>query len=251
MRGMDQNLLLSFSDVEHEHWWFVTRRRIVMQAIGDDVSPGANILEVGCGTGSLLLGLRERFPAAHLSGVEPCEAAVGVARDRGCTVAEGTLEEVASHHDQSVDLLVALDVLEHCQDDALALAGARGAMRPGARMVLTVPALPSLWSPHDEANQHYRRYTARTLRRAIDESGLELERLTYFNTLLLPLAYVTRLLARISRSSSLSGVEMPHPLVNATLTALFSLEVGLLRHLDLPLGMSLLAVVRKPGEAGV
>jgi len=246
MPDMDEALLLGFSEIEHVHWWFVTRRHIVEQAIGTDITDGSRILEVGCGTGDFLRRLRELFPHAIVNGVEPSDAAVQLARRRGCSVACGTLEAVPSSGSYPADLLVALDVLEHCEDDGAALQSAVSAMSVGGRLVLTVPALPSLWSPHDDLNRHYRRYTAPRLARALAAAGLEIERLTYFNTLLLPAAYLTRLASRLTHSRTLSGVELPSRWVNTGLTALFSLEVGILRHIDLPVGMSLLAVARKP-----
>ena len=248
MLGVDEALLLSFSEIEDAHWWFVVRRKIVEEAIGADI-PGASIvLEVGCGTGYFLNRLSQRFPDAVVTGIEPSEAAAKIARERGCSVARGTLQTCHFDADAPADLLVALDVLEHCEDDRAALRSAASAMAPGARIVLTVPALPSLWSPHDQANRHYRRYSARQLAGALESAGLQIDRMTYFNLLLLPVGYVARTIQRLTRNSALSGVEMPGPWVNAALAAVFALEVQLLRYLDLPLGMALLAVARRPAE---
>jgi len=246
MAAMDESLLLSFAQVEHSHWWFLTRRRIVDEAIGTDIPPCARILEVGCGTGSFLQHLARRFPDATITGIEPSKTAAKTARSCGGTVTCGTFETIPSSLDESVDLLVTLDVIEHCQDDSEALRNAMSVMSPGARLVLTVPAMPSLWSPHDEANHHLRRYTAGDPAGALHSAGFLVERLTHFNTLLLPLGYVTRTISRLTGSHALSGTGMPHRWVNAALTALFSLEVHMLRRFDLPLGMSLLAVAHKP-----
>ncbi|MDZ4166929.1 MAG: methyltransferase domain-containing protein [Coriobacteriia bacterium] len=243
---MDQTLLLSFSEIENAHWWFSVRRKIVEQAIPSDIPETTRVLEVGCGTVYFLKRLTERFPHATVTGVEPSEAAVLVARERGCSVSCGTLEAIPSDMNAPADLLVALDVLEHCEDDGAALRGAAAAMAPGARLVMTVPALPSLWSTHDEANHHYRRYTARQLTEVLESAGFQISRVTYFNLLLLPVGYATRLIERLTRTRALTGVEMPARWLNTLLARVFSLEVPLLRRMDLPLGMSLLAVARKP-----
>lgn len=244
---MDQALLLSFAELEEHHWWFVVRRRIVEDAIASSFTAhDASVLEVGCGTGGFARKLASQHPGWGVRGVEPSEQAARVAVDRGCCVDLGTFQSLPAN-DGSVDLLIALDVLEHCENDADAVAQAARVMKPGASFVLTVPALPSLWSSHDEDNRHYRRYTRETLAAAFGGSGLELERMTYFNSLLLPAGYLSRWVSRATGSKKALGVEMPSATVNNVMRTVFSAEASLLRHMDLPAGMSLLAVWHKPG----
>ena len=242
---MDESLLLGFADSEETHWWFVVRRRIVEAAIAAAGLPAdARVLEVGCGTGGFARHIATAHPGWRVTGIEPSGAAVAVATSRGCDVNEGTFESLAAV-DGSVDLLVALDVLEHCEDD---LAAAREAVRvlaPGGVFVMTVPALPSLWSQHDVDNAHFRRYTRPRLRELLGRAGLEVERSTYFNSLLLPAAYVSRWVARVTGSRKALGVDTPATPVNETMKAVFSIEVALLKRSDLPVGMSLLAVAKK------
>lgn len=246
---MDQSLLLSFKDIEERHWWFSVRRKVVLDCIRDACgAPAPRVLEVGCGSGGLLVALREALPEARsLSGVEPSEAAVSDARARGCDVCAGTFEHLPAA-DAGVDLLIALDVLEHCPDDVAAAREAARVLAPGGVFVVTVPALMALWGPHDERNAHHRRYTARSLASALSSAGLGLERVTYFNTLLLPLGYATRVFARLTGSTAATGVDIPPAGANALLKAVFSLERPWLRRFGLPIGMSLLAVARAPGS---
>lgn len=244
---MDQSLLLSFADIEEHHWWFVVRRRIVEAAIeAAHVPDSARVLEVGCGTGGLIAHLSGKHPGWRVSGVEPSEAATKVAAQRGCDVCVGTFEALAEP-DSSVDLLFALDVLEHCQDDSVAAREAARVLAPDGVFVLTVPALPSLWSQHDVDNAHFRRYTRSRLLEPLAVAGLMIERITYFNSLLLPAAYASRWIARATGSRKALGVGMPPRLVNEAMKAVFSLETALLRVTDLPVGMSLLAVARRRG----
>ena len=241
---VDETLLLSFAEIERTHWWFVVRRRIVEDAIDSLRLPETSgMLEVGCGTGGMLDSLTATFPSANVRGVEPSSAAADVAVSRGCHVHLGTFDTLPAEN-ESIDLLIALDVLEHCEDDVAAAREAARVLASHGRFVLTVPALQSLWSPHDEDNHHYRRYSAATLRNALEAAGLEVERLTYFNSLLLPVAYVTRWIGRATGSNKTAGVSLPPKLVNHILKSVFALEVAALRHVDLPIGMSLLAVVR-------
>jgi SAM-dependent methyltransferase len=149
--------------------------------------------------------------------------------------------------DGGVDLLVGLDVLEHCEDDAASVREAARVLAPGGVFVLTVPALPSLWSQHDVDNAHFRRYTRSTLLEPLRAADFEIERVTYFNSLLLPAAYASRWVARATGSRKALGVDMPSKAVNETMKAVFSLEAALLRTVDLPVGMSLLTVARRKG----
>lgn len=244
---MDQSLLLSFADIEERHWWFVVRRRIVEDAISAvRVPDAARVLEVGCGTGGFTRRLATEHPGWRISGVEPSDVAAGVAGERGCDVCVGTFETLAEP-DGGTDLLIALDVLEHCEDDTVSAREAARVLAPGGAFVLTVPALPSLWSQHDVDNAHYRRYTRDRLAQPLEAAGLEVERITYFNSLLLPAAYASRWVARATESKKALGVEMPSRPVNETMKAVFSIETALLHRVDLPVGMSLLAVARKRG----
>lgn len=242
---MDPRMLERIGEVDRTHWWFVVRRRIVLDAIARCTGEPDRVLEVGCGPEGVLGDLGRLFPDAEVSGVEPSETAAAIARSRGLTVTDGSFERLPAE-DGSVGLAVALDVLEHCADDRAALAEAARVLRPGAPLVLAVPALPALWSAHDEVNEHRRRYTRSSLAAAIEGAGLRVERLTYFNTLLLPVGWIHRRLTRAEAAHD-DAVRVPARPLNAALRAVFGLERPWLRRFDLPIGMSLLAVARRPG----
>ena len=150
------------------------------------------------------------------------------------------------------DLVLMLDVLEHIEDDRQALASAYSTLKPGGHLLVTVPALPWLWSRHDEANAHYRRYLPRTLREVLLDAGFQVDTLRYafFWT-------VGPLLARrwlIPAASTHEGtadyaVSIPSRPVNWALTALSRIDHTLGRTIRWPLGTSLLAVARRPVEA--
>jgi SAM-dependent methyltransferase len=243
---MDEALLLRFEELEEEHWWFVIRRRLVLEwAARYAPDPLARLLEVGCGTGGNLKALGKHFNTAELRGVEPVPSAVAVSRSRGCEVTLGGFEHLPAE-DSSIDMLITLDVIEHLEDDLAGLKEVRRVLRPGGRLLLTVPALPFLWSPHDEANAHLRRYTRKTLVEVVERAGLAIERVSYFNALLMPLGVMVRAMASLLRFTRTPGVDLPPRPVNALMRAIFGLEVPLLRHLDLPVGMSLALVATRP-----
>ena len=245
---MDEQLLLSFDSLEDTHWWFVVRRRIVLDAAAPTVSrPWRRILEVGCGTGGTMRALRVCFPDAAVKGIEPAEAAARLAAGKGCDVESGTFEDLPVEA-SSVDLVLALDVLEHLADDGPGLAEAFRVLRPGGRLIVTVPALPSQWSVHDELNAHFRRYTRKGLVAVARRAGFRVDRATYFNSLLLPLAGLERTAVRVLRLPRSPAVALPPRPINAVLRAVFGLERPILARTDLPIGLSLLLVASRPAR---
>lgn len=247
---MDQDLLLSFDRLEEAHWWFTVRRRIILELAEKWApQPTGSILEVGCGTGGTLRELHALFPDASARGVEPSAEAAAAARRKGSIVTVGSFDRLPVEAG-SVDLLLALDVLEHVDDDLAALAEASRALRPGGRLIVTVPALPSLWGIHDELNEHRCRYVRAQLRTALEAAGFTVERLTYFNCYLLPVGYAERWTARALRLKSSPGVSLPPAPANAALRGIFGAEANMLRTHDMPAGMSLLAVATRPERSG-
>lgn len=239
---MDRAIYDRMAEIDAEHWWFAARRRIVSALIRDQVplSPHAEILEVGAGTGSNLTMLQGM---GHVDAIEPDAKARALASRRaGIHVEGGMLPDRVHLEDRHYDLILLLDVLEHIGDDHGSLRVLRGKLAPGGRMVLTVPASPWMWSAHDVAHHHKRRYTARTLRAAFDAGGLSVRHMSHFNTLLYPLIAAARIAGRLRHREG-SDEAMPSPLVNAVLERVFAAERHWVTRGTLPFGVSLLAVV--------
>ena len=149
---------------------------------------------------------------------------------------------------ESVDVITALDLLEHIPDDAAAVAEMARVLRPGGILLVMVPALPFLWSEHDEALDHLRRYRARQLREILEGAGLKVERLSPLITLLLAPIGALRLLQRILRRKNAhpeTAFIVPPALVNVLLTWLLWLESRWAVRWNLPVGVSLMGVARK------
>ena len=147
--------------------------------------------------------------------------------------------------DGRYDVVLALDVIEHVEKDVESLASLGERLSPGGRLIVTVPAHPWMWSSHDEKHHHFRRYTAKRLSAALRQAGLKPVRVTYFNMFLFPVAAAVRLLRNLTGGRSDSDDRMPPPRVNALLKAIFSAERALVTRLDLPVGVSLLAVAER------
>lgn len=241
---MDRGVFDRMAEQDESHWWYTARRAILADAIERIVRPPADarILEVGCGTGHNLamLGRFGRVDALELD--EP--ARERAAERLGRAVGDAPLPTLPGVERDAYDLVALLDVLEHVDDDAGALDGVRECLKPGAALLLTVPANPWMWTVHDEHHHHHRRYTAAALDAVIRFAGLRVETLTHFNTLLFPPIAAARALGRL-RGQESSDDRMPGARVNGVLERVFGWERHLVGRVPLPVGVSLLAVARR------
>jgi SAM-dependent methyltransferase len=240
---------------EDRHFWFRSRNKVlaaVVCGLVKGLPPGYRVLEVGCGTGNVLRVLEAVCAGAEVTGMDLHEEGLAYARRRvRCRVVAGDVN--ASSFPEPFDLIGLFDVLEHLPDDSRILRTLYAALRPGGRLLLTVPAHQSLWSYADEYGGHYRRYSSGQLRAALEGAGFRVEHQTQFMLLLYPFLKLARL--RNGRQAARSPQEKqeqtlrelePPGLLNALLYGLLRWEawwVG--RGGRLPLGTSLLAVARK------
>lgn len=244
---MDKDFYLQYASVEDKHWWFVGRRQIIDSFIRQLHLPkNAEILEVGCGTGGNLVML-----SAHgrVDAMEINEIACELANQRQVTkVKNGSLPDDIPFKGK-YDLIVILDVLEHLDNDLAALKALYAKLKPGAWLLITVPAYQFLWSQHDEINHHKRRYVLKNLQQVVHKADYELHYKSYFNTLLFPLIALLRFLSKflpINTDSQRQGdLRIPSQSINRFLTLLFASEGFLLRCMGLPFGVSILLVARK------
>jgi SAM-dependent methyltransferase len=244
---MDQRLMKVLLDVDEHHWWYRGRRRIVRAELDGLVLPGdARILDAGCGSGRML---QELASYGQVSGIELDEdaAALAAQRDWG-EVQVGRLEELP-WEDGTFDLITSLDVVEHTPDDREALAELRRVSKPGGWLLVTVPAYQTLWSLHDVANHHFRRYNRASLTAPARNAGWQVERMTFFNSLPLAPAAVVRLAQRRKelQDGYKPNVELGPPWLNSVFDMPMRAEARWLRRgRSLPAGLSLLARLRNP-----
>ena len=241
---MDRAAYAGMNAVESRHWWFVARRAIIdtliRRALG--AQRGRTILEAGCGTGGNLAMLSQH---GKLSAFEyDAQARTIAAEKKICPVDAGALPDAVPATDTPFAIVAMMDVLEHIDDDRASLHTLGNMLAADGRLLITVPALPLLWSSHDELHHHKRRYTRASLRKALSDAGLQVESLGYFNCLLFPLALAQRLVAKLSRHADPVDA-LPSPPVNAVLRAIFAAERFLIARVPMPIGLSLYAVARK------
>ena len=191
---MEQQAYRQQFELEDGHWWFAGRRAVIWAlARRGGVTTGARVLDAGCGTGRNLLEFAALGP---VTGVDAAPEAVDFCRRRGVgDVALGRLEQL-DLPDGAFDLVLATDVLEHLRDDRAAMRELRRVAAPNARLLVTVPAYRWLWSQHDVAHHHFRRYTLAQLRERLVACGWHPLTWSYFNSLLLPPIAAVRVLGR-------------------------------------------------------
>ena len=230
------------------HWWYRGRRRIVRGALDElGLPPAARLLDAGCAAGHMLDLLAEFGTAI---GVDSDAASVAVAIECGRDAYTAALPELP-FPDGSFDASVCLDVLEHIEDDVAALTELARVTKPDGALLITVPAYQSLWSNHDVVNDHMRRYRAGTLKPVALRAGWRVERMTYFNSLLLPPAALVRLTERWRprepAKEHSSDLERTPAVLNGLLELPMRIEAAILAggKRRLPAGLSLLAVLRR------
>lgn len=235
--------------VDERHWWYRGRRRVIRAELDKLPLPAdARVLDAGCGSGRTL---QELADYGEVSGIELNSDAAELARSRGLgEVRIGALEHLP-WEDETFDLVTCLDVVEHVPDDVAALVELLRVTRRGGWLLITVPAHQALWSRHDEANHHYRRYSRASLRGAALAAGWKVTRITAFNSLLLAPAAAVRITQRHrgSRNGHSNALEIPPAPLNEALERPLTLEARWLAagH-TFPLGLSLLTLLRRPPD---
>jgi SAM-dependent methyltransferase len=270
-------------DVEDAHWWFVGRRAIVFalieQALGTHASlraasvsdetkatatiqnsfhglpkqhagsgayqataSGRQILDIGCGTGATMDHLK-RF--GTVQGIDLFDLPLRFSRQRGhqrVLCASATELPFAT---ASFDLVTALDVIEHLDDDVGGLHEIRRVLKPGAPAVIFVPAFQALWGPNDVQSGHKRRYRLPQLQTAVEAAGLKLEKISYANLAMFAPIWLGRRLLTLLGKEEQAENRINHPFINGVIAKLFASEAGWLRQHSLPFGVSLVCVMRK------
>lgn len=239
--------------VETQHFWFRGTRRVIMGALEDMMGPrlaGARVLDIGCGTGFTLTQLPK---GAQGVGLDFSATALELAARRatGASLVRGSAYELP-FEDSSFDAVMALDVLEHLEDDALAAREMRRVLKPDGVAIVTVPAFRELWSAHDVALDHMRRYRLSEIVQVLRDAGFRIEHSSYYNFFLFPVVTAARLVDRLKTalggSAHASGggtdLQVPPAFVNETLTAILGSERHLATRVRLPVGVSCLVMAR-------
>jgi len=244
--GFDATLFARLAAAEPRSFWFLNRNRVIEWALARAFPRATSLLEVGCGTGFVLAGLRAARPDLRLVGTELFEEGLSFARRRlGEQVVLHQADARTLPYDGEFDVVGAFDVLEHIAQDREALAGLARAAKPGGGVLLTVPQHPWLWSAQDDFAHHQRRYTRRGLLGLMRGVGLEPLLVTSFVSLPLPAMAVTRRRRAGDGDHDVIDDLVPAAPVDRALRGVLALERGMLRAgVRFPAGGSLLVAGR-------
>lgn len=238
---------------EDTYWWFVARRRLIVSLLDAFYSrnAGLQILDIGCGTGAMLDQLA---PFGQVTGADFAPEALEFCRTRGDAYAL-TRADVRRlpFADQSFDVVTAMDIIEHIDNDKAAASEIFRVLKPGGRLFATVPAFAALWSEHDEALHHHRRYTAPHFKDLCQRVGFHVSKLSYTVTSLFPPIWLYRQVSNLlpkrraggEKKANLVNVSGP---INTALLALSEWETRLVHKLNLPFGVSVVCVAEKPAS---
>lgn len=264
--------------LETEYWWFAGRRAIIEQLLnatinsahpsstkqgGDGNAEGEakalHILDIGCGTGANLGLLRSVVGVGGtVTAMDFSPLALRFAADHVAAPGVLLLQGDALHlpfDDDQFDIVTMLDVLEHLRDDAGALTEVFRVLRPGGQLVFSVPAYQHLWSAHDTALHHFRRYEYHALQRLLRRSRFRVARLSFAMGLMPPIAWLWRKLIlpwqprrpREAKRHSEGAVLPPvTPVFNALLINYLKWEGRLIMRRRLKFGTSLVGTAAKP-----
>lgn len=223
------------TDVEERHWWFREKRNILARELRR-LGPPGRALDIGAaggGNSRVLLELGWQTVAGDLS-----ETAVAIARGWGLDAVHADVRDLP-WDSGTFDLVTAFEILEHIDEDHVAAAEIFRVLRPGGTALITVPADMRLWSAHDEAVDHVRRYSRPGLTRVAEDAGLVIDELWSWNVLLRPIVALRR------RRSTGSDIDDPPPApINAFLGGILVAERYLpVKSLD---GVSLILRAHRP-----
>lgn len=243
---MEKKLFKEIDDIELSHWWFKGRRKIISGILANFVRRRVDFaLDIGFGTGLNANLLKDNANNVH--GLDPAAEAILFSKKRspGMTVFRGSFP--GYEFGQRYDIVTLFDVLEHIEDDAGAIKRLEALLNNGGVALITVPALASLWTEHDVLLHHYRRYNKRELKDLIrNNSGLEIEKISYFNSLLFLPIFVFRSLRKLfDLGEGSSDFFMVPSVINKLFYGIFLMESHLLKFMNFPVGVSLICVVKK------
>ena len=242
---MELSEYTTIAKLENTYWWHVGRKYIVAKILEQFLQNDQHytILNIGCGTGGTVPVL-SKF--GRVINIDTSDEAISICRKLAVSNLVITDGRVLPFQEESCELAVALDVLEHIENDLDALKEWNRLLKPGGKLVLTVPAYQWLWSEHDESLHHYRRYTASSLHKLLNLAGYKVDKRSYAIFSTFPLIVGYRFMRSIlpKKEKSSSYVLLPSP-INSLLISILKIEATILKYINMPFGTSVLIVAHK------
>lgn len=250
---MEKSLYKDIQEVENSHWWYKARREIVFhwltQILQEKSKPW--VLDIGCGTGFNVDQLQQ-LGYNKTIGLDRYEDALSFCQSRQVNyLVQADAGFVLPFSDKSIDVILALDVIEHIEDDTKFLEEIYRCLMPGGSLIIFTPAFMFLWSFQDTISYHYRRYTRQEIMQKAQAVGFKINKLTYVNSFLFPIVWIGRQLykffgnnLKITSESQLSPSWM-----NGILYKVFAAELLMLDHFNFPVGVSIFCICEKTNNS--
>ena len=235
-------------DFEKHYWWHKGKLSLITSLYSKYLKgkKDLNILEIGCGTGEVLTLLKNW---GKITGMDFSQEAIEACKKKGFNnlyCEDINILDLSKDYGE-FDLILALDVLEHIRDDVKTMKKVRKLLKPGGLFFVAVPAYKFLWSTHDEALHHLRRYHSLEINQKLKDSGFEILKSTHFvAALFFPIASVRLLNNFIRRRAYPKTHYLPLPQkINNILTKILEIESKIIKNIYLPIGTTLVVVARK------
>lgn len=230
---------------ELNHWWYRVRRNLVKRIVHDDYvekKRRLKILDVGCGAGALMKEL-EGYGA--VSGVDFSIDSVNFCKKRGITdVRQGDILNLP-FQDNTFDIVLALDILEHVDDDKKGASEISRVLKSGGKAIVFVPSFMILWGSTDEVSKHKRRYRKTKFLQTLEQGSLEVKKSTYFNFFLFIPILLVRLISRFFNRSLTDEYKPGSGFLNELFYRVFNMEIFFIKHISFPFGVSIMAICKK------
>lgn len=253
--GFDASAFEFLFQMEQGHFWHTGRKEIILDVLRRNVPDLARcrMLEVGCGNGSVLTWLKQN--GVDIEGGDIFLEGLRLCLQRLGSVSLYQIDILSLPFRNEFDIIGAFDVLEHIDNDEKALLEMKDALKPGGKLILTVPAYGFLWSYFDVQSHHRRRYSQRELLMKLERNGFIIKKISFFMFFLFPLLAGIRLIKGMLYGKKGENQDIKPsletrtiPVINGAFLWLLRLEKQLIRYLNLPFGTSLLVLAEKVNE---
>lgn len=245
---MDIEKYHEMEKLEKFHWWFIYRQNIlkfVLKKYLSDLDKNAKIVDIGCGTGANIEILNKNYE--NVTGIDNNDFALEYCKAKNLkNIIKGELPDSIEIDDNSVDLILLFDVLEHIEDDEKSLSVLKNKLKDGGYILLTVPAFSFLWSKHDEGFHHKRRYSLKEIKKMLEMLDFKIIKSSYLYFLLFPIILMIRLLKKNFMSySQADDFKLNNVFFNNFIVKFLFIEQCLLNYFDYPFGSSILILAKK------
>lgn len=231
--------------VTKNHWWFNGRKKLFIKVISKlNVDRNAKFLDIGVSTGSNLDLLRE-LGYKNIQGIDISKKAINICKIKGFKKVK--LDNICncSFKDNSFDFIFATDVLEHVNNDLVALQEIKRILKPNGKVLIVVPAFNFLWGSQDDISLHKRRYRIGSLFGIVNRARLKVIKYYYFNYILFFPILICRKIIKIFKINIRSENQLNLPILNRVLSYIFTLDISFAEYLNVPFGVSALVVAEK------